>query len=100
MYVTYVCLYVCVHPLPGSCFANVWSRPQDWQAVEFFAGKANLSFCLQNFFQRTLTLDRDMGGRFNDLLTPAGMAWAGCEWGEFESLAFHETNILFVLGDT
>ena len=49
---------------------------EDWRAVEFFAGKANLTMSLKKLSFKTIALDYEYAPdqKYYDLLTPAGMA--------------------------
>ena len=53
-------------------------KSENWRLVEFFAGKANLSFCAQNLKFQAVSLDVDYGGRYMDIMTPPGMACFVC----------------------
>ena len=48
---------------------------QAYRFVEFFSGEGNLTWCLKHCGFRGLQLDKDFGGRFNNIFEPAGFAW-------------------------
>lgn len=51
-----------------------WSGSQAYRFLEFFSGQGNLTWCLKQEGFRGLQLDRDFGGRFNNIFEPSGFA--------------------------
>ena len=51
-----------------------WPFAKDYRFCEFFAGDANLSYCFKQFGFRGLSFDSSYGGRFNNIMEPAGFA--------------------------
>ena len=45
-----------------------------------FAGHANLTFALRKLNFKVVKLDLAYGGNYNDLLSPAGMSFAGWQF--------------------
>ncbi|CAE7035241.1 unnamed protein product [Symbiodinium sp. CCMP2592] len=54
---------------------------------EFFAGKANATFCAKVMGFAAFKLDASYGGKYNNLLTPSGMALLGWEFEQAHGAA-------------
>lgn len=66
-----------------SCVSNRFvSQIEEYRFVEFFAGDGNLTWSLRRHGFRGLKLDKDYGGRYNNIFEPAGFALRVCrvEW--------------------
>lgn len=49
---------------------------EEWRFLEFFAGRANTTFCLHHWGYPGCRLDKDYGGEYSNILSDSGMAVA------------------------
>ena len=67
---------------------------EEYRFAEFFAGEANVSWCLKQYGFRGLTFDSTYGGRYNNIFEPSGFAHLVCKQKNKPHVCFVQIELL------
>ena len=68
---------------------------EDYRFAEFFAGEANVSWCLKHHGFRGLSFDSTYGGRYNNIFEPCGFAHLVCKQKRYTCVLCPDHTLLY-----